>query len=274
MTTMPHDDELLRFAAEGALPLPQPRQQGHVAHDGARLWYASFGEGPPVILLHGGYGHGGNWGYQVPALLAAGRRAIVIDSRGHGRSTHDGTRLTYERMAGDVLAVMEHLQLPRALLVGWSDGAVIALIAALQAPARVAGVFFFGCAMDPSGLRDDIEFTPVLGRCMQRHQLDYKALSPTPEGFEALQALVHPLHENEPHYTAAQLAQVKVPVHIVHSERDEFIRREHAQYLARSIPGAGYQELPQAGHLVPLQQPDLFNAAMLDFVDQASGRRA
>ncbi|WP_304176781.1 alpha/beta fold hydrolase, partial [Phenylobacterium aquaticum] len=74
------DDDLAVFAAEGAKALPAPDAAGHVSHDGARIWWASFGEGPAVILLHGGMGHAGNWGWQIEAL--AGYRAVVIDSRG------------------------------------------------------------------------------------------------------------------------------------------------------------------------------------------------
>ena len=60
-----YDDDLSRFAAEGAAPLPVTNDQGYVEHDGARIWYATYGSGSPVILLHGGLGHSGNWGYQV-----------------------------------------------------------------------------------------------------------------------------------------------------------------------------------------------------------------
>jgi pimeloyl-ACP methyl ester carboxylesterase len=83
-----HDD-LVRFEAHGAGPLTAADMEGWLDHDGARVWHASYGHGPPVVLLHGGPGHAGSWGYQVPALLSAGYRAIVIDSRGHGRSTRD-----------------------------------------------------------------------------------------------------------------------------------------------------------------------------------------
>ena len=85
--TQDHDDELLHFEAYGAPPLPEPSYQGFVEHNGARLFYASYGAGAPVILLHGGLGHSGNWGYQVPALVQQGYQAIVLDSRGHGHST-------------------------------------------------------------------------------------------------------------------------------------------------------------------------------------------
>jgi pimeloyl-ACP methyl ester carboxylesterase len=57
--------------------------QGYVDHDGARIWYATLGSGFPVILLHGGFGHSGNWSYQIPTLVSSGHRAVLIGTRGH-----------------------------------------------------------------------------------------------------------------------------------------------------------------------------------------------
>src|SRR4029078_6208470 len=99
-----------------------------------------------------------NWAYQLGPLLGAGYRVILIDSRGHGQSTRDDRRYTCELMAPAVLAVMDALGLDSAAFVGWSDGACIALILAMETPARVNGVFFFGCNMDPSGTK---EFVPT-----------------------------------------------------------------------------------------------------------------
>src|ERR1700761_6789224 len=101
-----HDDELTRFEASGATPLPLPDEWGFIENEGARIWYGGYGDGAPVVLLHGGLGHSGNWGYQVPALIANSYRVVVIDSRGHGRSTRDERPYSYEQMASDVLAVM------------------------------------------------------------------------------------------------------------------------------------------------------------------------
>src|ERR1700730_5846117 len=177
-----YDDDLKNFEARGALPLPVANDQGYVEHEGARIWYATYGSGSPVILLHGGLGHGGNWGYQVPALLRSGHRAVLIDSRGHGRSTRDTRPFSYELMASYVMAVMDALHLEKAGLVGWSDGACTALILASKAPARVAGVFFFACNMDPGGVKP-IEASPTLNRCFARHAKGYAQLSATPERF-------------------------------------------------------------------------------------------
>ena len=260
-----HDDDLIKFEAEGAAPLPDTNEQGYVENNGARIWYAAYGTGSPVILLHGGLGHSGNWGYQVPTLIQNGYRAVVIDSRGHGRSTRDERPYTYELMASDVLAVMDTLQIEKAAFVGWSDGAVIALILAHKTPERVAGVFFFACNMDPSGTKE-FEFGPLVQRCFARHIKDYAQLSATPDQFDQFSEAVGLMQRTQPNYSAEDLAQIHVPVAIVHSGHDEFIKREHAEYLARSIPNAEFLYLPGVSHFAPLQRPEPFNSAILAFL--------
>ena len=264
-----YDDDLSRFEADGAPALPVTLDQGYVAHDGARLWYARYGAGPPVILLHGGLGHSGNWGHQVPALVRHGYQAVVIDSRGHGRSTRDARPFTYEQLASDVAAVMASVQLDKVALVGRSDGACTALVLASQVPTRVAAVFFFACNMDPSGVKPMTALTPILRRCISRHVKDYARLSATPDQFDAFAAAVGRMQQTQPNYSARDLAQISVPVWIVQSEQDEFIKREHAEYLARSLPQAKYLELPGVSHFAPLQRPELFNGALLAFLGAA-----
>jgi pimeloyl-ACP methyl ester carboxylesterase len=261
-----YDDDLKNFEAHGAVPLPVTSNQGYADNDGARIWYATYGSGSPVILLHGGLGHSGNWGFQVPALISSGHRAVLIDSRGHGRSTRDLRPFMYELMASDVLAVMDALQLEKAAVVGWSDGACIALILAMQAPARVAGVFFFGCNMDPSGAKEIVWPAPILDRCIGRHAKDYAQLSATPDQFKAFAAAVGQMQKTQPNYSSRDMADIHLPVAIVQSEHDEFIKPEHAEYLARSIPGAELIILPGVSHFAPLQRPELFNSVILGFL--------
>jgi len=260
------DDDLSRFAADGAAALPTAEKEGYVEHEGARIWYAWYGAGFPVILLHGGLGHSGNWGYQIPALLSNGYRAILIDSRGHGRSTRDSRPCDYELMASDVLAVMDELHLEMPAFVGWSDGATIALIVAMKAPKRVAGVFFFACKMDTSGDKEIIELTPILERCLSRHAKDYSQLSATPNEFKAFAEAVSLKMKTQPNYSAQDLAKISVPVAIVQGEHDEFIRHEHAEYLARTIPNAEFVDLKEVSHFAPLQRPNQFDTAMLAFL--------
>ena len=262
-----HDDDLSKFEAEGATPLPATTDQGYIEHEGARIWYATYGYGPAVILLHGGLGHSGNWGYQLPSLVSNGYRAVLIDSRGHGRSTRDARPYSYELMASDVLAVMDALHLEKASLIGWSDGACTALVLAAKTPSRATGVFFFACNMDPGGVKP-FQATPTLGRCFTRHTRDYAQLSATPEQFKDFVEDVGLMQRTQPNYTAHDLAKISVPVAIVQSEHDEFIKQEHAEYLAHAIPNAEFIVLDGVSHFAPLQRPDQFNTAMLKFVSK------
>lgn len=265
MTSDIIDDDLLRFETDGPTPLPTPDEAGLVENDHARIWFAAFGAGPAVVLLHGGMGNAGNFGEQVPELVAAGYRVIVIDSRGQGRSSWDGRPYSYEQMGGDVFAVLDRLGVQRAAIVGWSDGACIGLVMAKARPERVSGVFFFACNIDGTGTLP-FEMTPLIERCLSRHLKDYAALSPAPDGFEAMSQALQVMQRDQPNYSAADLAAIAVPVTVVLGENDEFIRPEHARYIAASIPGARFVELPGVSHFAPVQRPALFNAAVTDFL--------
>jgi pimeloyl-ACP methyl ester carboxylesterase len=246
--------------------LPHPDMEGRVEHDGAQIYYRTFGKGGPVILLHGGLANGDYWGNQVPALTDAGYEAVLIDSRGHGRSTRDARPFTYELMESDIVAVMDRLGIGKAAVVGWSDGAIIALVMALKDPDRLTGVFAFAANMDPSGVKPDTDSNPTFARFTARSAQDYARLSPTPADFAAFHAAIEHMWDTEPNYTAADLARIRIPVAIVDGDHDEAIKREHIDYLARAIPGAGLIILPEASHFAMLQQPAEFNRAMLDFL--------
>ena len=258
------DDDLIRFEAEG-LAVPAGGEPWTVENDGARIWYAAYGTGKPVILLHGGMGHSGNFYKQINDFVARGQRVIVVDSRGQGRSSWDRRPYSYELMGSDVFAVMDRLGVPRAAIVGWSDGACIGLVMAKAKPERVAGVFFFACNVDGTGTLP-FEATPEIDRCFARHVKDHASLSPDPHGFQKMADALQLMQREHPNYTAADLASVAVPVTVALGENEEFIRPEHAKYIATTIPGARFVELPGVSHFAPIQRPDVFNAAVLSFL--------
>jgi len=259
------DDDLTHLEAHGLPALPPAASEGYVENRGARIWHARYGNGPAVVLLHGGLGNAGNWACQVPALIAAGYGVVVIDSRGQGRSTRNDQPYSYQLLASDTRAVLDDLDIASAAYIGWSDGADTALVLSRETPERSRGVFFFACNVDASGTRP-FEFTPVIGRIYNHHIKDYAMLSPTPDGFEAMRDDLNLMQAAQPNYTSADLAAISVPVWSVLGAHDEFIKREHAEYIARSIPGARFVLLPEVSHFAPLQRPDLFNAAMLEFL--------
>ena len=248
-------------------PLPPVPSQGHVTRDGARIWYGQVGTGSPVILLHGGLSSSRAWGQQVSPLVAAGHRVILIDSRGHGASTLGDGPLSYERMADDVLAVMDLLKLEQPAIVGWSDGGIIALVLAMRHGDRLSRVYAFGANMDLQGVRGDAGDAPILKLVAPRLMADYAALSPTPDGFAQLHKAVRAMQQAQPNYSASQLASIRGPaVMIADGAEDEFITAEHQAYLARTIPGARLRLFPGSGHFAPWRRPDVFNRDVIAFL--------
>ena len=119
---------------EAAIAAIEGFQAGYVTIAGLPTWHEVGGEGPAVVLLHGGFSGAASWGAQAPALASAGFRVHVPERRGHAHTPDVDGPLTYEVMAADTVAYLEAEVGGRAHLVGWSDGAVVALLVALRRP--------------------------------------------------------------------------------------------------------------------------------------------
>jgi len=244
--------------------LPEPARSGFVEANGARLWYAEFGAGAPVIMLHGGLANSNYWGLQVRALSPR-YRVIVMDSRGHGRSSRGGTPIGYDLMASDVLALMDHLGIGQAAIVGWSDGAIIGLDIAIHHPRRVTRLFAFAANSNPSGVKD-VNRSPVFTAFIARARKEYERLSPTPKQYNAFLADIEHMWATQPDFTDAQLRGIRAPVWIADGDHDEAIKRENTDLMASLIPGAGELILPEASHFAFIQDPAMFDAALMRFL--------
>jgi pimeloyl-ACP methyl ester carboxylesterase len=238
---------------------------GLTPRKGAQIWWAQYGEGPPLILLHGGLGHSGWWANQVP-VFARGHRVIVIDSRGHGRSTRDDRPYGYDLMADDVVGLLDFLGIRQAAVVGWSDGAILGLDLAIRHPDRVSKVFAFAANTDPSGVVEGVEKNPTFSNFIARAGQEYQALSATPKEYNAFVAAISKMWATQPHWTAAQLKAIRTPVLVVDGDHDEAIKRPHTEKIAATIPGAGLLILPNTSHFSFLQDPDQFTWHILHFL--------
>ena len=244
--------------------LPKAEESGLAPVNGIKIWYATFGKGDPVILLHGGLANANYWGHQVPAL-ADRYRVIVMDSRGHGRSTRDERPYGYELMASDVLGLMDFLKIPKAAVVGWSDGAILGLEIAIRHPARLSKLFAFAANSDPSAVKD-VDKSPVFSAFIARAAKEYEALSSTPGQYESFLKQIGKMWATQPNYTAAQLKGISTPTWIVDGDHDEAIKRENIEYMAAEIPGAGLLIQPEVSHFSFLQDPRQFNENVLHFL--------
>lgn len=244
--------------------LPKPVHSGTAAVNGVHIWYAVFGHGSPLILLHGGFGNSNYWGLQIP-VLAEHFEVIVLDSRGHGRSTMSSEQITYHLMATDVIALMDFLKIRKAALAGWSDGAIIGLDIAINHPERLTKLFAFGANSDPSGGKD-VTGNRAFGAYTRRTQEEYRKLWPTPDEFKVFNDNLGKMWDKEPHFSDDQLRSIKVPTWIVDGDHDEAIKREDTDHMAALIPDAGELILPEVSHFALLQDPEQFNQALLHFL--------
>jgi pimeloyl-ACP methyl ester carboxylesterase len=246
--------------------LPKAVKSGLAPVNGIKIWFAEFGpsDGKPVILLHGGLGNSDYFGNQVPAL-AKTYRVIVMDSRGHGRSTRDDHAYGYDLMAEDVIALLDYLKVPKVAVVGWSDGAILGLDIAIHHPDRISKLFAFAANSDPAGV-SDISTSKVFNEYIARTSAEYEKLSPTPKEYQAFLDQIGKMWASQPNFSKGDLGGIATPTWIVDGDRDEAIKRENTEFMAAHIPGAGLLILPQASHFAFLQDPKGFNEALLHFL--------
>ena len=242
---------------------------GYATVNGISLYYAMIGHGPPVVLLHGGLSNSDYWGNQIKAL-APRHKVIVVDSRGHGRSTRDARPYGYDLMADDVVALLDVLHVPKTDVVGWSDGAILGLDLAIRHSDRVGKVFAFAANTVTAGVQEGVEKNPTFARFIERAGHEYAKLSATPKDYDAFVAQISKMWETEPNWTDDQLKSIRARVLVVDGDHDEAIKRAHTEYIAATIPGAGLLILPNTSHFAFLQDPMLFNAALLHFLDDRS----
>ena len=245
--------------------LPPPDSTGFLETQGARLFHARFGTGEPVLLLHGGLASANYWGHLIP-VLARTRQVLVMDARGHGRSTLGDDGLTYPLLARDALALLDTLDIPRLPVIGWSDGGIAGLALAMTAPRRVSRLFTSGANYNRAGGRPDAQSHPTVrayeARCGQEHH----AMSPRTEAFDRLRQALGRMWRGGPDYTTAQLAAIRIPATIAAGEHDEFITTAHTHALAAAIPGARLLIQSGLSHFALLQNPARFAADVTRFL--------
>jgi len=245
-------------------PIPTERS-GEAQVNGISIHYAIYGQGSPVIFLHGGLANTDYWGNQVPSV-AAHHTVILMDSRGHGRSTRDGRPYGYDLMADDVTGLMDNLKIARADIVGWSDGGILGIDLALRHKERVGKVFAFAANTVTSGVIDGVEKNPTFAAFIERAGREYAARSATPKEYDSFVEQISKMWAEQPNWSDAQLKAIDTPILIVDGDHDEAIKREHTEYIAATIPHAGLLILPNTSHFAFLQDPRQFNFAILHFL--------
>lgn len=220
------------------------------------LNYARQGAGPPLILLHG---NGEDNSYFVNQMGAFSLHYTVyaVDTRGHGKSPRGDQPFTMAQFAEDLLEFLDNERIQKANILGFSDGANIALTFALAHQERVDRLILNGGNLDPKGVKPQVQIPIVMGYYAAAliAKVDRKA---------KLKAEILGLMVKEPHIKIEDLKKLYVPTLVIVGTRD-MIKDSHTLAIARALP-CGRLEMIVGDHFVAAKNPDEFNEAVAAFL--------
>jgi pimeloyl-ACP methyl ester carboxylesterase len=246
--------------------LPQAAKTGTAPVNGIAMYYAVYGSGPNVLLIHGGLGYADVWGAQV-ADLARDHTVIVAESRGHGRSTRNADPYSYDLMSSDYLALLDYLKVDKTAIVGWSDGGIIGLDIAIHHPERLTRLFAHAANSKIDGVIPTVMENKTFAAYIEHAGEVYKKISPTPTEYDAFVTQISNMWATQPNWTDDDLKKITTPTAIVLGDHDEAISRDHTDYLAKTVPGAELVILKGASHFAMLQDAEGYNKAVREFID-------
>jgi len=228
-----------------------------------KMYYAEYGEGDPILFIHGGLGNADIWGRQV-ADFARDHLVIVADSRGHGRSTRSKQPFGYDLMTSDYVALLDYLKIGKVTLVGWSDGGIIGIDMAMKHPEKLTRVIAQAANVTTDGVKPDVMNNKTFNDYINVAGDYYKKLSPTPNEYDAFVNQISQMWATQPAWTAADLGKITVPVTLAIGDHDEAVKLDHTQMMAKEIPGAKLVILKDASHFAMLQDPEGYDAMIRD----------
>lgn len=231
-------------------------------------WFETRGEGVPLLLMHGGLETNASWGAQLDAL-AEHFRVVAPERRGHGHTPDVEGPISYRVMTDDTIRFLEEVVGGPAHLVGWSDGAVVALMIALERPDLVRRLVLIGGNVDRTAFvpafHDAVEL-PADSPVYQPFRAVYEAVSPDgPDHWPTVFAKLTRMWRTEPDIPFDALAGVRARTLVMVGD-DDLVTLEHTIALYRAIPDAELAVVPGASHLAPLEKPGLVNRVLLDFL--------
>jgi len=227
--------------------------------NGIKLYYEIYGKGEPLVLLHGN-GASINAGREQIAFFSKNYKVIAVDSRGQGKSNDNSDSLTYDLMAADLNALLTHLKIDSAFIIGHSDGGIIGLITAIRYPKKVKML----AAMSPNIRPDSMVLYPKVAEESSKMLMVYE--DSLKAGFKQIASKLKLLRlmQYHPHILETELAAIKAPVMMLCGDRD-VIQLSHIIEIFRAIPKSNLCVLPGSTHFAPRKNPELYNETISSF---------
>jgi pimeloyl-ACP methyl ester carboxylesterase len=251
-----------------------PRETGYVDVNGVHMYVETYGDGTPLVLLHGGMlTIDLNFASLIPTL--AGRHRVVgVELQGHGRTADIDREITPAALAADVVGMLDQLGVDRAHVFGHSMGAAVALELAVDHAERVRSIVAASATVRPDGVHEDLTDPEKMATSTRMPTPQdfaefaeaYRRLSPHPDHFEEFLGRLSASNADLQGWSDEQLAGIKAPVLLVIGDRD-FTTVEHAALMLRLIPGSQLAVLPGTTHMQVTRRADLLLPMLERFLD-------
>ncbi|AYB30075.1 alpha/beta fold hydrolase [Chryseolinea soli] len=249
-----------------------PKAGKYVQSGDARIYYEVYGEGPPLLLLHGGY-----YGYiseyeQYYPDLTKNFKVIAVATRGHGRSEIGHTPMTYKLFAQDALAVLKNEKIDKALVMGFSDGAITGNILAAEYPEHVVKLVSMAGALNTTNYRPNaLEYVWAMTGKNEEQNLpqflkDRKKIMPEPQRFAEWVDMLKNAWLEPVWLSEEKAATIKCPVLIVAGDRDDYTRTEAFVAMYKLLPNAQLLMLPNSGHVSLILNPAMLRDFIIPFL--------
>jgi pimeloyl-ACP methyl ester carboxylesterase len=223
--------------------------------NGVKLYYEIYGEGEPLLMIHGNGGSFICFENQV-SEFSKHFKVILVDCRGRGNSSYQkGVELTFDLQVDDINLFLDKLNIQKTNILGWSDGGIIGLLLALKHPEKVAKLVTSGANIFPEGVVyfDEMKKTTVeLESKNKNHEND-------------LAIDLNNLDLNYPNLKFSDLNAIKSKTLIIAGDHD-VIKGEHTLKMYESIPNAQLAILPNSSHSALIENSKLFNEIVLPFL--------
>lgn len=224
-------------------------------HDGIKLYYEVYGVGEPLLLVHGNGGSIADFKAQIDYFRKR-YKVIAMDSRDQGKSGDSPDNLTYEKMTDDLAALVDHLNSGPVNVLGWSDGAIEALLLGIRHPAKVKKIAAMAANLNPS---EQAVYPEAISGFKSWLDSMRPEAEKTPEGRRWLKVATITL--GEPHIEANALEAIIAPTLVLASDHD-VAREEHTLEIYHHLPNSQLCVFPDATHMIPYDDPARFNAAV------------
>jgi pimeloyl-ACP methyl ester carboxylesterase len=228
---------------------------------GFKMYCETYGEGQPLLIIHGCGGSIADWTNQLP-YFEKKYKIIIADSRAQGKSADKGDSLSYEMMADDYAALLDVMKIDSAYVIGWSDGGINGLLLSIRHPKKVKKLAITGANLSPD---TTAVYPEVIGLVrpqydMLKNKKDRNEMEKT--GWKLVQLLL-----DNPHIPLTDVNKIKCPTLVIGGDHD-VIKEEHTMLIYKNIPNAYLWILPNSGHSTPLVYKDEFNKVVDDFLSK------